>query len=89
MSAFDCGASTGLGAFLASVVGAAVVVTYTSTEAGGGSAEVRGTVMNVSTVRRAIEGTEKPLNTPDQALALMKIIDAIYESSNTGKPVAC
>ena len=39
MSAFDCGASTGLGAFLASVVGAAVVVTYTSTEAGGGSAE--------------------------------------------------
>ena len=36
-----------------------------------------------------IEGNEKPLNTPDQALSLMKIIDAIYESANTGKPVAC
>ena len=36
-----------------------------------------------------IEGKEEPLNTPDQALALMKIIDAIYESAKTGKPVAC
>lgn len=36
----------------------------------------------------AIEGTEKPLNTPDQALALMKTIDAIYKSANTGQPVA-
>jgi len=35
----------------------------------------------------ALEGKEDPINTTDQALALMKIIDAIYESSNTGKPV--
>lgn len=35
-----------------------------------------------------IDGTESPLNTPDQALALMQIIDACYESANTGKPVA-
>ena len=36
-----------------------------------------------------IEGREEPLNTPDQALSLMKVIDALYESANTGKPVAC
>ncbi len=37
----------------------------------------------------AIEGKEKPLNTPDQALSLMKIIDALYESASTGRPVGC
>ena len=37
----------------------------------------------------AIEGKEAPLNTPDQALTLMKIIDAAYESANTGAPVSC
>ncbi|TSA30324.1 MAG: gfo/Idh/MocA family oxidoreductase [Verrucomicrobiaceae bacterium] len=36
---------------------------------------------------RSIEGTEKPLNSPDQAVSLMKIIDAAYESSRSGKPV--
>lgn len=36
-----------------------------------------------------ITGAEKPLNTPDQALSLMKVIDALYQSANTGKPVAC
>ena len=36
----------------------------------------------------AIEGTQEPLNTPDQALVLMKVIDAIYESAQSGKPVA-
>jgi predicted dehydrogenase len=35
----------------------------------------------------AVEGREAPLNTPDQALKLMKIIDAIYASSKTGAPV--
>lgn len=35
-----------------------------------------------------IEGTEEPLNTPDQALALMQTIDAIYESAQSGKPVS-
>ena len=34
-----------------------------------------------------IEGNEKPLNTPDQALKLMKIIDATYESASSGRPV--
>lgn len=36
----------------------------------------------------AIEGTAKPLNTPEQALILMRTIDAIYESATSGKPVA-
>jgi len=36
-----------------------------------------------------IEGKEEPLNTPDQAVSLMKIIDAIYESAESGKPVVC
>lgn len=36
----------------------------------------------------AIEGTEEPLNTPVQALALMRTIDAIYASAKSGKPVA-
>jgi predicted dehydrogenase len=36
---------------------------------------------------RAIEGTEAPLNTPDEALSLMRIIDGAYQSARTGKPV--
>lgn len=36
----------------------------------------------------AVEGEEAPLNTPEQALALMKIIDATYESARSGAPVA-
>jgi predicted dehydrogenase len=34
-----------------------------------------------------IEGREAPLNTPDQALSLMQIIDACYKSAQTGKAV--
>ena len=34
----------------------------------------------------AVTKKEPPLNTPDQAVKLMKIIDAIYASSRTGKP---
>ncbi len=36
---------------------------------------------------RAIEGTEAPLNTPAQALSLMRVIDAIYESARSKQPV--
>ena len=35
----------------------------------------------------AIEGTEAPLNNPQQALGLMQIIDACYASARSGKPV--
>ncbi len=38
---------------------------------------------------RAIADTEAPLNTPAQALALMKIIDAAYQSAQDGGPVCC
>ena len=51
--------------------------------------EDMGRIRSATNFIRAIEGTEAPLNTPDQALSLMKIIDAIYESAQTGKPVAC
>jgi predicted dehydrogenase len=33
-----------------------------------------------------IEGRANPLNTPEEALRLMQIIDAIYQSASTGKP---
>ncbi len=36
----------------------------------------------------AVEGTERPLNTPAESLKLMKIIDAIYESSRLNAPVS-
>lgn len=36
----------------------------------------------------AINGVAKPFNTPDEALKLMKIIDALYESAESGAPVA-
>ena len=35
-----------------------------------------------------IEGVEEPLNTPCQALSLMKVIDAIYQSAESGQPVS-
>lgn len=50
--------------------------------------ETMGRVRSAVNFVRTIEGTEKPLNTPDQALALMKIIDGAYKSAATGKPVA-
>jgi predicted dehydrogenase len=36
----------------------------------------------------AIQGKAAPLNTPEQALRLMQVIDAIYKSAQTGKPVS-
>jgi predicted dehydrogenase len=47
-----------------------------------------GRLRSASNFVRAIEGTEPPLNTPAQALALMRIIDGAYKSAATGKPVA-
>ena len=34
-----------------------------------------------------LQKRERPLNTPDEAVRLMKIIDAIYASAKTGAPV--
>ncbi len=36
-----------------------------------------------------LEGRAGPLNTPAQALILMRIIDAAYASARTGRPVKC
>jgi len=36
----------------------------------------------------ALNGSEAPLNTPEEAVKLMKIIDGIYASAQMGKPVA-
>lgn len=47
-----------------------------------------GRVRSAANFIRSIEGLEQPLNTPDQAVSLMKILDATYESSRTGRPVA-
>jgi predicted dehydrogenase len=34
-----------------------------------------------------LQGKEAPLNTADEAYKLMKIIDGIYASAKTGRPV--
>ena len=47
-----------------------------------------GRARSASNFIRTIEGTESPLNTPDQALSLMRVIDAVYKSAETGQPVS-
>ncbi len=50
--------------------------------------EDMGRIDSAANFVEAIEGKATPLNTPEQALHLMTIIDAIYESSQSGKAVA-
>jgi predicted dehydrogenase len=50
--------------------------------------ETMGRIRSAMNFVRTIEGAEAPLNTPDQALSLMKIIDGAYKSAATGRPVA-
>jgi predicted dehydrogenase len=47
-----------------------------------------GRINSAANFIETIEGKAAPLNTPDEALILMKIIDAVYESAETGEPVA-
>ena len=47
-----------------------------------------GRVRSAANFVRTLEGTEKPLNTPAEAVSLMKIIDGAYKSAATGRPVA-
>ena len=49
--------------------------------------EDMGRIRSAENFVRTIDGDEAPLNSPAQALALMKIIDATYESAKFGKPV--
>lgn len=50
--------------------------------------EDMGRIGSAANFIEAIEGKAKPLNTPEQALRLMQVIDAIYASATTGKPVS-
>jgi predicted dehydrogenase len=47
-----------------------------------------GRVRSAANFVRSIEGTEAPLNSMEEALKLMKIIGAAYESAQTGAPVS-
>jgi predicted dehydrogenase len=49
--------------------------------------EDMGRIRSAENFIHTITGEEDPLNTPDQALALMKIIDATYQSAQSGKPI--
>ena len=46
-----------------------------------------GRVRAASNFIKSIMGEETPLNNIDQAVKLMKIVDAIYKSAETGAPV--
>jgi predicted dehydrogenase len=46
-----------------------------------------GRVRSASNFVYALEKKEEPLNTPAQAVSLMKIIDAVYLSARSGKPI--
>ncbi|MFK7911877.1 MAG: Gfo/Idh/MocA family protein [Akkermansiaceae bacterium] len=50
--------------------------------------EDMGRIRSAANFIATLDGSEKPLNTPDQALKLMKVIDAIYQSAESGKPVS-
>ncbi|MDA7909182.1 Gfo/Idh/MocA family oxidoreductase [bacterium] len=50
--------------------------------------EDMGRIRSAANFIGAIEGTEAPLNTPEQALSLMRTIDAIYASASSGTPIA-
>ncbi|MDR2748103.1 MAG: Gfo/Idh/MocA family oxidoreductase [Treponema sp.] len=49
--------------------------------------EQMGRVTQAANFVDAITGKDAPLNTPAQAVVMMKLIDAMYESAATGKPV--
>jgi predicted dehydrogenase len=51
--------------------------------------ESMGRIASAANFVHTLQRTAAPLNTPDQALALMRIIDAAYNSARTGKPVKC
>ncbi len=51
--------------------------------------ETMGRVASAANFVQTLERRAKPLNTPDQALILMRIIDAAYASARTGRPVKC
>jgi predicted dehydrogenase len=51
--------------------------------------ESMGRLSSAANFIHTLEGRAPPLSTPDQALILMRIIDAAYASARTGRPVHC
>lgn len=49
--------------------------------------ESMGRIESAENFIRVLKGEAEPLNTPDDAVRLMKIIDAAYRSAATGRPV--
>jgi predicted dehydrogenase len=47
-----------------------------------------GRIGSASNFVDALNGKAEALNTPEQALILMKIIDAMYDSASSKKPIA-
>lgn len=51
--------------------------------------EDMGRIASASNFIHTINGNAQPLNTPEQAHKLMLIIDALYESAKSGRPIEC
>ncbi|TVR48327.1 MAG: gfo/Idh/MocA family oxidoreductase [Puniceicoccaceae bacterium] len=51
--------------------------------------ETMGRTRSAANFVLTLDGKEKPLNSADEAVSLMRIIDAAYRSAATGKPVKC
>ncbi len=51
--------------------------------------ETMGRTRSAANFIHTLEGREAPLNTPEQAVTLMRIIDAAYAAARTGRPVKC
>lgn len=49
--------------------------------------EAMGRIRMASNFIEAVEGKTEPKSKPDEAIKLMKIVDALYESASSGKPV--
>jgi predicted dehydrogenase len=50
--------------------------------------ESMGRISNASNFVDSIRNMEAPLNTPEEALILMRIIDALYESASSKRPIS-
>ena len=50
--------------------------------------EAMGRVRSAENFVRVLQGREEPLTNPGEAVKLMRIVDAIYTSSRTGRPVS-
>ena len=50
--------------------------------------EAMGRIRSAMNFVRVLQGREKPLTQPSEAVRLMKIVDAVYRSARTGKAVA-